>query len=152
MPWSILFLIYINDLPISLQKSNVSMYADDTAIFLSSRNIDELKNDKNSDLLKLQDWLHANTLSLNIVKILSLVIGCAQKIHKIESLPDAQLYFSIGEQEIEMITNVRYLGVQLDSQLNWDKYIDTIKTKANRALGLIKYSKKYPSPDILNKI
>ena len=33
----LLFLIYINDLPFSLQESHVSMYADDTAISLSSK-------------------------------------------------------------------------------------------------------------------
>ena len=51
-----------------------------------------------------------------------------------------------------MITNTRYLGVQIDSKLNWDKHIDTIKTKANRALGLIKYYKKYLPSDVLNKM
>ena len=61
-------------------------------------------------------------------------------------------FFSIGDQEIEMIANTKYLGVQVDGQLNWDKHVDTIKTKANRALGLIKYSKKYLPSDGLNKM
>ena len=65
--------------------------------------------------------------------------------------PDAPPSFSIGDQDIEMITNTRYLGVQIDSKLNWDKHIDTIKTKANRALGLIKHSKKYLPSDVLKK-
>ena len=51
-----------------------------------------------------------------------------------------------------MITNTRYLGVQIDSKLNRGKHIENIKTKANRALGLIKYSKKYLPSDILNKM
>ena len=139
----LLFLIYINDLPFSLQKSHVSMYADDTA------SIGDLQNHLNLDLLKLQDWLHANKLSL---KTQSLVIGSGPNIRKIESQPDAPPSFSIGDQDIEMITNTRYLGVQIDSKLDWDKHIDTIKTKANRALGLIKYSKKYLPSDILNKM
>ena len=70
----LLFLIYINDLPLSLQKSHFSMYADDTAILLSSESIDDLPNDLNLDLLKLQDWLDANKLSLNFVKTQSLII------------------------------------------------------------------------------
>ena len=45
------------------------MYVEDTAISLSSRNIDELQNDLNLGVLKLQDWLHAYKLSLNVVKI-----------------------------------------------------------------------------------
>ena len=148
----LLFLIYINDLPFSLQKSHVSMYADDTTISLSSKSIGDLQNDLNLDLLKLQDWLHANKLSLNVVKTQSLIIGSGPNIRKIESQPDAQPSFSIGDQEIEMIANAKYLGVQVDSQLNWDKHVDTIKTKANRALGLIKYSKKYLPSDVLNKM
>ena len=51
-----------------------------------------------------------------------------------------------------MITNTRYLDVQIDSNLNWDKHINTVKTKANRALGLTKYSKKYLPSDKLNKM
>ena len=51
-----------------------------------------------------------------------------------------------------MIANTKYLDVQVNSQLNWDKHVDTIKTKANRALGLIKHSKKYLPSDVLNKM
>ena len=107
------------------------MYADDTAISLSSKNIDNLQNDLNFDLLSLQYWLHANKLSLNVVKTQSLIIGSGPNIRKIESLPDAQPSFSIGDQEIEMIRNTTYLGVKIDSQLNWDKHTDAIKSKAN---------------------
>ena len=46
-----------------------------------------------------------------------------------------------------MITDTKYLGLQIDSQLKWDKHIDTIKTKANQSLGFIKYAKKYLPSD-----
>ena len=80
------------------------------------------------------------------------MIGSGPNICKIESQPDAPTSFSIGDQDIEMITNTKYLCVQIASKLNWDKHIDTIKTTANRALGLIKYSKKYLPSDLLNKM
>ena len=67
LSWSTLVPDLHHDLPFSLQKSHV-MYADDTAISLSSKSIGDLQNDLNLDLLKLQDWLHANKLSLNVVK------------------------------------------------------------------------------------
>ena len=86
----LLFLIYINDLPFSLLKSNVSMYADDTATSLFPKNIDEQGNDLNLDLLKLRNWLHANELFINVVKTQSLVVGSTPNIRKIESRPDAQ--------------------------------------------------------------
>ena len=158
----LLFLIYINDLPFSLQKSHVNMYvacvqtlatgeerkessffpllpsnqslragymyADDTTISISSKSIGGLQNDLNLDLLKLQDWLHANKLSLNVLKTQSPIIGSGPNIGKIETQPDAQPSLSIGDQEIEMIANTKYLAVQVDSQLNWDKHVGTIKT------------------------
>ena len=119
---------------------------------LSSENIDGLKNDLNLDILKLQDWLDANKLSLSIVKTQSLVIGPVPNIRKIESQHDTQPSFSIGDQDIEVISNTRYLGVRIVSQLNWEKLIDTIKTKINRAIGRITYSKKYLPPEVLNKM
>ena len=94
----LLFLIYIYDLPFSLEKSHLSMYADDTAISHSSNSIDDLQNDLNLDLLKLQDWLHVNKLSLNAVKTQSLTIGSSPNIRRIEGQADVQPFFSIGGQ------------------------------------------------------
>ena len=51
-----------------------------------------------------------------------------------------------------MVTDTKYLGLQIDSQLKWDKHIDAIKAKGNGFLGLIKYAKKYLPSDVLNKI
>ena len=51
-----------------------------------------------------------------------------------------------------MIRSTTYLGIQIDNQLNWDKHTDTIKAKANWALGRIKYSKKYLPSHILSKM
>ena len=48
LSWSTL----VPDLPFSLQKSYVSMYADDTAISLSSKSIGDLQNDLNLDLFE----------------------------------------------------------------------------------------------------
>ena len=42
-----------------------------------------------------------------------------------------------------MLTDTKYLGVQIDDKLLWDRHIQQVKTKALRALGLIKYAKKF---------
>ena len=50
----LLFLIYINDLPFSLENSEVTMYVDDTCISYSSKNIDELNEALKSDFRLLE--------------------------------------------------------------------------------------------------
>ena len=62
----LLFLIYINDLPLAITNSNTSMYADDTSICYHSHEITRLNEAINNDLYKLEKWLEGNKLSLNL--------------------------------------------------------------------------------------
>jgi retron-type reverse transcriptase len=69
----LLFLIYINDLPNALKKPKPIMYADDTNIFLSGKNINEMTKDLNEDLQSLSIYLKSNRLSLNLPKTHSML-------------------------------------------------------------------------------
>ena len=63
----LLFLIYINDLPLVSNVFNMVMYADDTTLFCNmDNNVDE--HVINNELCKISEWLRANKLSLNISK------------------------------------------------------------------------------------
>ena len=128
------------------------MCVDGTAISLSSKSIDDLLNDLNLKLLDLQDWLCASKLSLNAEKSQSLSIDSGSNIRRIEGQTEARPSLSIGDQAIAMIADGKYLGLQIDSQLTWDKHINIIKTKANRSLGLIKYAKQYLPSNVLNEM
>jgi len=75
-----LFSIYINDLPLSLKKAEVDIYADDTTIWSSGDTCEEIQ-------LKLQDtldnagkWFKANGMMPNTTKTKQLLIGTAQKL------------------------------------------------------------------------
>ena len=62
-PLYILFIIYINDLPKSITNVKVSMYADDTAIYNSSKYVNDIFNKMNYDLENVDNWLIKNKLS-----------------------------------------------------------------------------------------
>ena len=64
----ILFLVYINDLPICLKNSLVSMYVDDTSIYYASESVSEINQTVNADSGALKEWLEGNKLSLNAAK------------------------------------------------------------------------------------
>ena len=53
---------------------------------------------------------------------------------------------------INMITNTKYLGVQIDDKLQWDLHIEHVKAKALRALGLTKHATKFLPPGDLQKM
>ena len=63
----LLFLIYINDLPLVTTVFDMLKYADDTTLYCNiSQNIDEFKI--NRELEKITVWLASNKLSLNVKK------------------------------------------------------------------------------------
>ena len=64
----LLFIIYINDLPLSLEQTGCLLYADDTTLFCGSDDIYSLCNQLTADLNLLSSWLNANRLVLNINK------------------------------------------------------------------------------------
>ena len=64
----LLFLIYVNDLPNSSKILNFTMFADDTNLYFSHKNIKTLFTSVNRELTNIQEWFNANKLSLNIKK------------------------------------------------------------------------------------
>jgi len=60
----LLFLMYINDLPKSINCIS-RFYADDTCLLVEDKSLDLLKVKLNSKLFKLNNWITANKLTLN---------------------------------------------------------------------------------------
>ena len=75
MPKASPFLLYSNDLPLSLNYSEMNMYADDTSISFSSASIPTINESVNSDHVYLKTWLESSKLSLNVAKTQNLLIG-----------------------------------------------------------------------------
>ena len=59
-----LYLIYVNDIAKS-SNENILFFADDTCLYLSDSNIENLFPNANIQLNKLYEWLCVNKLSLN---------------------------------------------------------------------------------------
>ena len=123
LPRSFLFLIYINDLPYSIKKGKVTMYANDTSISYSSRNMEDINQTLNSELDHLKQWLQGNKLSLNGLKTQALVVGSKPKIKKITEKVVAPPQFLIGDAQVENVDQTKYLGVMIDKNLNWSEHI-----------------------------
>jgi hypothetical protein len=55
--------------------------------------------------------------------------------HKINQTP---VNYSMGDHTLEQVDHHPYLGVELTSDMSWNKQINQISTKANRTLGLLR--------------
>ena len=64
----LLFLIYVNDLWKASSKISTLMFADDSNLFKTDENLNNLFQEMNTELKRISTWFKANKLSLNIKK------------------------------------------------------------------------------------
>ena len=65
----LLFIIYVNELPNCIMSCDISMYADDTVIYFSSKSVKNIERKLNEDLANIQKWFTDNLLTLNEIQI-----------------------------------------------------------------------------------
>ena len=125
----LLFLIYINDLPLVSHIFDMLMYADDTTLYC---NINQTITAKtiNREVIKISQWLGANKLSLNVAKIKFMVFHASKKS---VIYPELQ----INGNNIERVTQFNFLGLILESNLSWNKHINHISLKVSKAIGIL---------------
>ncbi len=124
----LLFSIYVNNLPLILNKCSVQLYADDTVIYVSNSDILHIQLSLQYDINILQDWLLDNKLVLNKTKSYTMIFGSRQKL-KSRSCSCAIL--CKDGTSLHKVDSIKYLGVWLDSELSFKSHINHILHKIN---------------------
>ena len=131
----LLFVIYMNDLPTSLEHCHVNMYADDTAFYISAPSVNEITLYLQTDLVNVSHWLNVNKLSLHIGKTSTMLICSRQKrCH----LPVKDINIKLQDQDIVQTDTCNYLGVNLDCNLTFDNHMNRVCGKICQSLGVLK--------------
>ena len=65
---SLLFSIYINDLPTVVKHSQIHMYADDTLMYCCGTDLSVVQAQFQQDAERVQGWMQSNRLQLNMAK------------------------------------------------------------------------------------
>ena len=120
------FLLYINDINNAFNLLNLILFADDTNVFMSHKDLNYL-----SDTDKLSIWFKVNKLSLNLKKTKFMVFKPRQK----RSICNIQI--SIDNQNIVEVKETNFLGVILDENLNWKSEISHVASKVVKSIGII---------------
>ena len=122
----LLFIIYINDIVKSSSLLNFVIFADDINVCYSHANSVTLKRHLNCELLEISKWFKSNKLSLNVSKT-NFIYFKKSNVHdkricdvKIDGLPLIEKQY------------VKYLGVTIDSHLNFDEHIRDLHTSISR--------------------
>ena len=127
----LLFLIYINDLCNVSNALDLLLFADDTSIFFSNKNLESLSFTVNNELNKLTEWFFANKLSINIKKSNYMVFRPRQK----RQTPDIKV--ALNNHDLTRVKETVFLGVVLDEHLTWIPHITNVARKISKSVGIM---------------
>lgn len=131
----LLFILYTNDLPNVIKHSNSILFADDTTIYLSGKDVNKLYTIMNKELDSLTDWFRANKLSLNVSKTNYMLLTNSHH-------PNPNNEIKLNNQTIDKCNHVKFLGLYIDEKLKWNEHTDAVKKKISKsyfAINKIKY-------------
>ena len=126
----LLFLIYINGITCANINGQVSIYADDIALYeviQSPLDYQSIQDDINTICL----WTEDNNLKLNASK-------CCYVLFSKKSQPcllNTQLL--INDQALQRVTSFKYLGVTFSYDGSWSAHITNVCQNARKVLGLL---------------
>ena len=120
----LIFLLFNNDLHRAIMYSNVILFADDTTLYITNHSISHIKKCLEHDLKLLQDWFHANKLTLNLTKTQCMLFKAKK------CCPSITL--NINNTLIEQHKNAKFLGLILDDELSWTPHINDRLNKIKR--------------------
>ena len=124
----ILFIIYINDLPNISTLAHSIFFADDANLIISADTYAELNNLVNIVVNTILTWVANNGLKLNVDKTKYMIFTNKRR---------EDIHVSIDGNRLKKSEHERFLGVIIDSKLNWTQHIKHLKTKISRNAGVM---------------
>ncbi len=130
----LLFICYINDLPCSANHSMTFLYADDTALLVKGKELEDIRCKMEADLKNVNTWFGSNRLAMNQSKTKSMLFCSSRSMYR-----DSQLNLKqpIGNGTVVQTEEYKYLGIWLDPQLNFKTHVNKTCAKVKSRTGLL---------------
>jgi len=126
---SLLFLVYINDLPLISPMFHTVLFADDTCLTLADENYSSLMENFNSELENVYAWLIANRLSLNFEKTVCINFSTRKY--------DDDSPLVLNGLSFTSVNKTKYLGVIIDKNLSFSHHIEYVSNKLSKNIGIL---------------
>ena len=127
-----------------MKKIKLIIFADETNLFCTSKDIVSLSVTICNELMKLEKWFALNKLSLNISKRNYMIFYKSQNEHNIQ--------ISFGIRLINKVNETKFVWVITDDQLNWHSHIKQIVSKLHKNYYVVKRSSRLLSTSSLSML
>ena len=142
----VLFLMFINDMPLQLQ-TDTDIYADDTITHTAGKiklEVVEPKLQINAD--DFNTWCIDNNMGVHYGQTDAFVVGSKHMTSANEGIS-----VTMNEHSIESVSAQKLLGIKIDKNLTWEQQIDLVCRNISRNLILMKLLSKYVNQNSLKQ-
>ena len=143
----LLFIVFINDLFRYAGNCSIQLYADDTVVYFSGNDVDNIQTELNNSLFIIHKWMCSNKLTINFDKTVSFLIGSRHMLNKHDKLE-----ILINDIPIQQVDHVKYLGFVIDNRLKWDIHAENLCSKAGKLINYLARLRYFINESNLNLI
>jgi len=131
----LLYIIYTNDIFEHLQNVKAFAYADDIALISTNIDFQAAKKVLQDNFDNITKWAHDNGLLINAKKTKTMHIPPHHTNTKSINITykSGQCTNNLSSEIIDTTNEFKYLGIYIDSGLNWKKHIDELRKKIRKA-------------------
>lgn len=140
-----LFQIYVNELcELTLPNCRVFCYADDTVLLICGSNWDDLKQNAENAMTAVIKWLDNNLLTLNVEKTKYVTFSFTASGQPSRSTFSIKSHKCINPTHsctcpyLTRTDSFKYLGVYIDSLINWNCHIDILTSRTRKLIYIFK--------------
>ena len=128
----LLFLIYLYDMKYISQISKSVVYADDTTLVVRGKTVSEAIQKANIILKQYYNYFALNKLTLNESKTKYMIFSKHNKKSE-----ENRNVLKINDIIIERVKSIKFLGLIINENLNWNEHKLYIQKKIQRSLGIL---------------
>ena len=131
----LLFNVFINDIFMFIEKSEICNFADDNTIYDCGENLSNILENLKHDMRILLKWFRINSLQANPGKFQFMILG--KKRNSVKLI--------INSTKIEESKKVVLLGITINNLLTFNEHIENLRRTANYKLHALRRIRKYLS-------
>jgi hypothetical protein len=139
----LLFLLFINDLPLHISHCDQILYADDATITFPGKTIKEIEDCLAQALTSISEWCEQNDMILSIPKSSSMLITTKQRLSNMDNDESLSIQIVNTDTPLQNKDTSKILGVHIDQFLTWNSHIKYLHNKVVKNLYLLRKIKPY---------
>ena len=131
----------MNDICNTSNLLSFILFADDTTVFFSDKDVNVLYDTMNNELYEVCNWFKYNKLSLNASKTNLMLLGTVTAYKTRNANVSRSIH--LDGCQLTRITNTKFLGMTIDENLKWKPHIESVCKLCSRNLGVLNKVKHF---------